>query len=160
MYQSLFGLAMPWWEFVFRAVVVYVVVLLLVRITGKRAVGQFTPFDLLLVVLLGNAVQNSLIGEDVSLLGGLVLAATLLALNWTVGMLTAHHPRLDRIVEGEPVLLARDGQVFDRVLRRENVSHADFESAKRRAECGSDDDIALAVLETSGDITLIRRGRG
>lgn len=160
MYQSLFGLAMPWWEFVFRAIVVYVVVLLLVRITGKRAVGQFTPFDLLLVVLLGNAVQNSLIGEDVSLLGGLILAATLLALNWTVGMLTAHHPRLDRIVEGAPVLLARDGQVFERVLRRENVSHADFESAKRRAQCRSDGDIAMAVLETSGDITLIRRGEG
>ncbi|MBD9370995.1 YetF domain-containing protein [Xanthomonas sp. XNM01] len=159
MLESLFELAMPWWEFVIRAIAVYVVVLLLVRLTGKRAVGQFTPFDLLLVVLLGTAVQNSLIGEDVSLLGGLILAATLLALNWIVGALTARFPGLDRIVEGEPVLLARDGQVFERVLRRQNVSHADFEGAKRRAECDSDADIALAVLETSGEITLIRKAR-
>ena len=70
--RSLFELGMPWWEFVLRAVAVYVVVLLMVRLTGKRTVGQFTPFDLLVVVLLGTAVQNSLIGEDTSLLGGLI----------------------------------------------------------------------------------------
>ena len=75
MLDSLFELAMPWWEFVLRAVAVYVVVLVLVRLTGKRTVGQFTPFDLLLVVLLGTAVQNSLIGEDTSLVGGLKPAA-------------------------------------------------------------------------------------
>ena len=155
--HSLFAMSMPWWEFVLRALVVYAVVLVLVRVTGKRTVGQFTPFDLLLVVLLGNAVQNSLIGQDTSLAGGLLLAATLLALNWVVGFATARHPRLDRIVEGEPVVLARDGQVFWRVLRRENVSRADFETAKRKAECADDAQISIAVLETNGAITLIRR---
>jgi uncharacterized membrane protein YcaP (DUF421 family) len=158
MLERLFGMSMPWWEFVIRAAAVYLVVLLLVRLTGKRTVGQFTPFDLLLVVLLGTAVQNSLIGDDVSLLGGLVLAATLLALNWTVGYLTARNARIDRWVEGEPVVLARNGEVFRKVLRRENVSRADFETAKRKSGCTEDARIAIAVLETSGEITIIMRG--
>jgi uncharacterized membrane protein YcaP (DUF421 family) len=157
MLESLFELSMPWWEFVLRAAAVYVVVLVLVRLSGKRTVGQFTPFDLLLVVLLGTAVQNSLIGDDVSLAGGLILAATLLALNWGVGFVTARNPRLDRWVEGEPVLLARDGEVFRQALRRQNVSRADFEAAKRKAQCSDDAQIRLAVLETSGAITLIKR---
>lgn len=160
MLDSLFELAMPWWEFVLRAVVVYGVVLVLVRLSGKRTVGQFTPFDLLLVVLLGNAVQNSLIGEDVSLLGGLILAGTLLALNWGVGYVTARYPRADRFVEGEPVVLACDGRVYWQVLRRQNVSRADFETAKRKAECDDDAQILLAMLETNGAITLIRRRDG
>ena len=159
MLESLFGMSMPWWEFVLRAVVVYGVVLVLVRLSGKRTVGQFTPFDLLLVVLLGNAVQNSLIGEDVSLLGGLILAGTLLALNWGVGYVTARYPRADRFVEGEPVVLACDGRVYWQVLRRQNVSRADFETAKRKAECDDDAQIGIAVLETSGAITIIRRDR-
>ena len=160
MLESLFGMSMPWWEFVLRAVVVYGVVLVLVRLSGKRTVGQFTPFDLLLVVLLGTAVQNSLIGEDVSLLGGLILAGTLLALNWGVGYVTARYPRADRFVEGEPVVLACDGRVYWQVLRRQNVSRADFETAKRKAECDDDAQILLAMLETNGAITLIRRRDG
>ena len=159
MLHSLFEMSMPWWEFVLRAIAVYVVVLLLVRLTGKRTVGQFTPFDLLLVVLLGTAVQNSLIGDDVSLVGGLILAATLLGLNWSVGFLTARSERVDRWIEGEPVVLARNGEVFQRVLRRQNVSRADFETAKRKAECDDDAQIGIAVLETSGAITIIRRDR-
>ena len=157
MLDSLFELAMPWWEFVLRAVAVYVVVLVLVRLTGKRTVGQFTPFDLLLVVLLGTAVQNSLIGEDTSLVGGLILAATLRGRNWGVGFVTARSQAADRMVEGEPVVLARKGEVFWEALRRQNVSRADFESAKRKAHCDDDRRIEIAVLETSGEITLITR---
>lgn len=157
MLESLFEMSMPWWEFVIRAVAVYGVVLVLVRVTGKRTVGQFTPFDLLLVVLLGTAVQNSLIGDDVSLLGGLILAATLLALNWGVGAIAARSARIERWIQGEPVVLARDGQVHWNVLRRENVSRADFEGARRKAGCADDSEIALAVLEASGEITLVKR---
>ena len=75
--SDLFALSMPWWEFILRAVVVYVVVLTMVRVAGKRALGQFTPFDMLLLVLLGNAVQNALLGRDTSLGGGILLAALL-----------------------------------------------------------------------------------
>lgn len=109
--SQLFDLAMPWWEFVLRAIAVYVILLLMLRVAGKRTVGQFTPFDMLVIVLLGTAVQNSLIGEDFSLLGGLILAATLIGCNWGVGFLTSRFPRFDRVIEGSPVLLARNGEL-------------------------------------------------
>ncbi|RYZ70538.1 MAG: DUF421 domain-containing protein [Lysobacteraceae bacterium] len=153
--DGIFELSMPWWEFVLRALVVYVVLLVLVRMSGKRTVGQFTPFDMILLVLLGTAVQNSLIGKDVSLLGGLILAATLIGLNYLVALLTSRSRRADRLVEGEPVVLARDGRRFDRVLRRELVSPADFDEAMRQKGCAEIGKVKLALLETNGHITII-----
>lgn len=158
--DRLFDLAMPWWEFVVRAVAVYVVVLLMVRIVGKRTVGQYTPFDLIVVVLLGTAVQNSLIGEDQSLLGGLILAATLLALNWSVGFLSARSRTFDRLVEGHSIVLARQGVVDRDQLRRQSISEEDFRAACRSSACSEDAQIALAILESSGDITVIKRSEG
>lgn len=155
--DSLFSLGMPWWEFVLRAVAVYMAVLVLMRLTGKRTVGQFTPFDLLVVVLLGTAVQNSLIGEDTSLLGGLILATTLLALNWLVGTLSARSRRFDRFVEGAPVILVRSGHLFREQLARQAVSERDFAIARRAAGYATLREIELAVLETSGKITFIAR---
>ena len=97
--SDLFDLAMPWWEFILRAVVVYVVVLGMVRLSGKRALGQITPFDVLLIVLLGNAVQNALLGKDTSLGGGLLLAATLISLNYAVGWLSQRSRRVEALVK-------------------------------------------------------------
>lgn len=150
-------LAMPWWEFVLRAVVVYIVLLALVRLTGKRAVAQTTPFDMILLVLLGTAVQNSLIGEDVSLLGGLILAATLIGLNHAVGFATARVKSLHALVEGDPVLLARNGEVFERVLRRQNLCPADFEEAMRRQGIRDRAEIECAWLESDGRVSLLKR---
>lgn len=157
---DLFALAMPWWEFVLRAGVVYFVLLAMVRLSGKRAVGQYTPFDLILVVLLGNAVQNSLLGEDVSLFGGLLLAATLIGLNWSVGVVSARSRRADRVLAGEPVLLAKDGEIYKSVLRHENISQADFDEAMREADCANVDEIHLALLETNGKISIVKHESG
>ncbi|AKU49274.1 MULTISPECIES: DUF421 domain-containing protein [Xanthomonas] len=156
-FYEMMHLDMPWWEFVLRAVAVYTVVLLLTRMTGKRALGQSTPFDVLLIVLLGTAVQNSLIGKDVSLLGGMILAATLLVLNWLVGMATARSRRIDTWVQGTPALLARGGEIYWKELVRHNVSYADFEVAKRKADCRDDADIDMAILETSGEISILKK---
>lgn len=159
--RSLFELGMPWWEFVLRAAAVYVVVLLMVRFTGKRTIGQFTPFDLLVVVLLGTAVQNSLIGSDTSLIGGLLLAATLLGMNWAVGRLSAGSRKFDMWVEGRPVILVRHGKLFREELARQAVSEQDFAIARRSAGYATLAEVELAVLETSGEITFIgRKGRG
>jgi uncharacterized membrane protein YcaP (DUF421 family) len=155
--SSLFEMAMPWWEFVLRAVVVYVAILAMVRVAGKRTVGQFTPFDMVLLILLGNAVQNSLLGDDVSLVGGLLLAATLIGLNYVVGKLSSRFASVDRLVEGTPVLLARNGQVFHHVLQREHVSQADFDEAMRGEDCRNHNHIELAMLETNGKITILKR---
>ena len=157
MFESMFDLAMPWWEFVLRACLVYFILLAMIRASGKRTMGQFTPFDMLLVVLLGNAVQNALLGEDTSVGGGLLLAATLIVLNWGVGLVSARSPRVEAIIEGSPVLLARDGKVFRDVLRKELISRADFDKALREEGCVDVDEIDSAVLETNGHITIITR---
>ena len=140
---------------ILRAVVVYAVVLGMVRLSGKRALGQITPFDVLLIVLLGNAVQNALLGEDTSLGGGLLLAATLISINYGVGWLSTRSRRVETLVEGEPILIARDGKVLDSVLRRELVTPADLDAAMRQQGCLSIDDVALAVLEINGHITIV-----
>lgn len=158
--MQLFELAMPWWEFVLRAVVVYVVLLVMVRVSGKRSVGQFTPFDMILLILLGTAVQNSLIGEDVSLLGGLLLAATLILLNHGVGWITARSQWMHRLVEGKVVKIIEDGQLDKALLRRQGVSELDLDEALRRAGMEELAEVRRGWIETDGRITLIRRRDG
>ena len=155
--SNLFELSAPWWELVLRGTVVYFALLVLVRLSGKRTVGEFTPFDLIVVVLLSEAVSGSLSGEDSSLPGGLIVAVVLVFLNWTIGFMTARIPALNRAVEGSPVLVARDGEVFADVLRRQSISSQEFDSEMRSSGCGSRDEIALAVLEPSGHVSFVKR---
>lgn len=155
--SELFDLAMPWWVLVLRAAVVYAVLMVLIRMSGKRTMGQFTPFDMLVLVLLGSAVQNSLLGEDTSLGGGLLLAATLIAINWCVAFVTSRSARVERVVEGVPVVLARDGQLFRSVLRRELVSEQDFNEALRQNGQMTLTDVRIALLETNGSISVVPR---
>ena len=153
-----FDLSMPWWHYLLRACVVYFVLLAMIRVSGKRSMGQFTSFDMLLVVLLGNAVQNALLGTDTTVGGGLILAATLIALNWGVGYVSSRSDRAERLFEGVPVVLARDGHVYREILKRELVSRADFHKAMRENDCAEVDQIGLAMLETNGHITILRKG--
>ncbi len=153
--SDLFQLSAPWWHFVLRAVLIYVLVMVLVRASGKRAVGQFTPFDLVLLILIGNAVQNGLNGGDNSLTGATLLAACLIGLNYAVAFVVARNPRARAVVEGRAVVLARDGQVFREVLRRELVSNADFHEAMREAGCNEIERVRLATLETDGRISIL-----
>jgi uncharacterized membrane protein YcaP (DUF421 family) len=153
--SDLFQLSAPWWQFVLRAVLIYVLVMVLVRISGKRAVGQFTPFDLVLLILIGNAVQNGLNGGDNSLTGAALLAGCLIGLNYAVAFVVARNPKVRAMVEGRAVVLARDGQVFREVLRRELVSNADFHEAMREAGCNEIERVRLATLETDGRISIL-----
>src|SRR5271157_4011468 len=107
-----------WWHFVVRAVVVYGFLLVLLRFTGKRQVGQLAPFDLVLLLVLSNAVQNVMNGGDNSITGGLILATTLVALNWLIGFVTDHSKWLEGFIEGRPVILVHDGRIYPRALRR------------------------------------------
>ena len=121
-----------------------------------RMLGQGAPRPMV-VVLLGTAVQNSLIGEDTSLLGGLILAATLLSLNWTVGKLSSRSQRFHQMVEGKSVILVHRGHLFRDELARQSMSEEDFAIARRSAGYATVGEIALAVLESSGEITFVRR---
>ena len=151
----MFELSMPVWEFVLRAVVVYVVLLGMIRLSGKRTMGQFTPFDVLLIVLLGNAVQNALLGSDESLSGGLLLAAVLISLNWVTGWFSARSRKAEKLIEGVPVVLARNGELFEQVLRKELVSRNDFDEALRQNGQLRLADVDIAILETDGRISVV-----
>ncbi|HZY17185.1 MAG TPA: YetF domain-containing protein [Ramlibacter sp.] len=146
----------PWWELIVRAAAVYAALLVLVRVSGKRTVGQFTPFDLLVMLLLSEAVSNALSGGDESVLGGLISASTLLALNFSVGWCTARSRRLEAAIEGQAVLLGRDGRVYPDVLRRERVGQADFDKALREADCHLQE-MRCAFLEADGSISILKR---
>lgn len=159
--SDLLQLSDPWWHFPLRAVLIYVMVLVLMRMSGKRAVGQFTPFDLVLLILIGNAVQNGLNGGDDSITGAAILAGCLIALNYAFALATARSSSIRHLVEGKPIKLAENGQIFRDILRRELVSNADFEKSMREAGCGDLDNIESAMLETDGRITLMTRsGKG
>jgi len=152
----MFDPSLPWWEFVARAAAVYLVLMVMVRLTGKRTVGQFTPFDLLVVMLLSESVSNSLSGGDESLVGGLVIAATLMVLNSVFAIASARSRRVEDITEGAPVLVGRDGAVFHEVLRREHVGIGEFEKALRQADCELAD-MKCAFLETDGSFSILKR---
>ena len=112
----MFNLAIPWWELIVRGAIVYAFLLLLLRITGKRQVGQLAPFDLVLLLVLSNAVQNSMNGGDNSLVGGLISATTLVILNFLIGYISYRSKRIESLVEGRPQLLIHNGILFDDVM--------------------------------------------
>lgn len=154
----MFDLQAPWWEFVLRATIVYVALLVLVRVTGKRTVGQFTPFDLIVVMLLSEAVSGSLNGQDASLPGGLIAASTLVALNVAIAWASARSRRFDELVDGKAVVVGRDGRVFDQALLRERVPRSDMDEALREADCELQE-MRLAILEGNGRISILKRDK-
>src|SRR5499433_3562877 len=117
----MWNLAVPVWELVLRSTVVYAFLLLILRMTGKRQIGQLAPFDLVLLLVLSNAVQNSMNGGDNSLVGGLISAATLIGVNAAIGVATFRSKRLEALIEGRPQLLVHNGKLFEDVLTRANL---------------------------------------
>ena len=139
-----------------RTGVIYLVVLVGVRLSGKREVGQMTPFDLTLLLLLSNSVQNAMTGPDTSLIGGVVAASTLLLLNYLVGTLSGVNRSFRRVVEGEPSLLVHDGRVIEPHMEKEHVSMDELQRALREHGIAKCSDVALAVLEVDGSISCLK----
>ncbi|MBP1203133.1 uncharacterized membrane protein YcaP (DUF421 family) [Duganella sp. 1411] len=150
----MFDMELPWWEFVLRASIVYVALLIMMRFSGKRTVGQFTPFDLLVVMLLSEAVSSSLSGGDDSIPGALILALTLIVLNVAIAVATSRSEKIAAMVDGEAVLLGRDGKVFQDAMRRNHVAKGDVDQALREANC-SQDKMKCIFLEANGQITVL-----
>ncbi|HKN32476.1 MAG TPA: YetF domain-containing protein [Terriglobales bacterium] len=141
---------------VLRTAVIYAVVLLGVRLSGKREVGQMTPFDLTLLLLLSNAVQNAMTGPDTSLLGGVVAACTLLLMNYFVAETSGVNRRFRRFIQGQPTLLIHDGQIISAHLAKEHVSADELHRALREHGIADYKDVALAVLEVDGSISCLK----
>jgi uncharacterized membrane protein YcaP (DUF421 family) len=143
-------------EIVVRTFVVYGIVLLGVRLSGKREVGQMTPFDLVLLLLISNAVQNAMTGPDTSILGGICAAATLLLMNYFIAELSGSNRRFRKLIQGQPTLLVHDGQVISGNMAKEHVSMDELQRALREHSIGTFHDVALAVLEVDGSISCLK----
>lgn len=139
-----------------RTMVIYGVVLLGVRLSGKREVGQMTPFDLTLLLLLSNSVQNAMTGPDNSLVGGVIAATTLLVMNYLVAELSGVNRRFRRFVQGQPTLLIHDGQIISSHMAKEHVSADELHRALREHGIADYKDVALAVLEVDGSISCLK----
>jgi uncharacterized membrane protein YcaP (DUF421 family) len=143
-------------EIALRTAVIYTLVLVGIRLTGKREVGQMTPFDLTLLLLLSNSVQNAMTGPDTSLLGGAVAALVLLVLNYLLAEVSGLNRRFRRVIQGEPTLLVHNGVAITGHLAKEHVSQDELERALREHGCNSCQDVALAVLEVDGAISVLK----
>ena len=153
----MFDMGVPWWELIIRSAAVYVFLLVILRISGKRQVGQLAPFDLVLLLVLSNAVQNSMNGGDNSLVGGLVSATTLILLNFALGYATFRSKRLEAIIEGRPQVLIHNGRLFEDVMARSQLTHHELEAALRQEGCANIGDCHSAILENNGSISVVQK---
>jgi len=154
----MWNISLPhWWEFVLRAVIVYGFLLVILRLTGKRQVGQLAPFDLVLLLVLSNAVQNSMNGGDNSITGGIILAGTLVGLHWIVAWMTYHNKSIEGLVEGRPVLLIHNGHIDRKAVRKVQMTMHELEAALRAEGFACASDVRFAVLENSGKISVVRK---
>jgi uncharacterized membrane protein YcaP (DUF421 family) len=144
-------------QIVVRSAVVYVFLLMLLRFTGKRQIGQLAPFDLVLLLVLSNAVQNAMNGGDNSVFGGLVSATTLVALNSVVAVVTSRSKKAEALIEGHPLVLIHNGKLYDEMMERANITRHELNSALRQAGCGCVEDVRYAVLENNGAISVVAR---
>ena len=130
------------------------------RITGKRQVGQLAPFDLILLLVLSNAVQNAMIGNDTSIPGGCITAATLIALNYFVGFCTYRSKWLEGLVEGRPMRLVHNGHVDEKNLHKVRMTVHELNAAMRAEGYGCLEDVQLAILENTGKISVVGKKNG
>ena len=141
---------------ILRTAAIYVVVLLGIRLTGKREVGQMTPCDLTLHLLLSNSVQNAMTGPDTSLIGGIVAAVVLLLLNYFLAEASGLNRRFRRFIQGSPSLLIHNGELVAAHAAKEHVSNDEIERALREHGVSTIKDVALAVLEVDGSISVLK----
>jgi len=148
-------MSVPWYEIMLRTFVVYLTVLTLLRIAGKRELGQMTPFDLVVILVIANAVQNAMTGGDNSVTGGIIAATTLTVTNIAVGRWGNRIPFFRRLVASEPRVLLRDGTPIKEALDEERIDIEELEMAAREHGIADLAEVTAAVLEEDGSISVI-----
>ena len=144
-------------EVALRTLIIYAVVLVGIRLTGKREVGQMASYELVLILLLANAVQNAMTGPDTSLTGGVVGACTLLIANATITRVSSRSRKLRALIEGTPTVLILHGKVINKNMEKENIAHEELEQALREHGVSTSADVAIAVLEVDGSISILKK---
>jgi len=155
MFRSMFTLGTPLAQIAVRCTVVYFAVLIGLRLSGKREIGQIGIFDFVLILLIANAVQNAMTGPDVSLEGGLVAAATLIVVNLVVARAAASSQSLGRLVVGRRVPLVHDGRIDDAAMRRTGVTSDELATAVHEGQMSGVSEVYEAYLEPDGQISVL-----
>jgi uncharacterized membrane protein YcaP (DUF421 family) len=153
----MFVLGLPIAEKVIRPVVVYCFLIVGLRLSGKRELAQLNPFDLVVLLTLSNTVQNAIIGDDNSVTGGLIGAATLLFVNYVVIRFLYGHEKLERLVEGDPDALIEGGVIKEERLKKELLTRAELETAAHRQGFAGLHEIERAIIEPGGTIFFVGR---
>jgi uncharacterized membrane protein YcaP (DUF421 family) len=155
MSASLFHSSIPMLEFVVRAGAVYLFVLLMLRLGGKRQVAQMSPTEFVAILLISNAVQNSMNGGDNSLIGGFVLATVLIGLSTAISYLTYKSKYFSRVFEGTPTLVIHAGKIIDEHMRKERITNSELMSMLRRQDIHNIKEVREGILEPDGHLTLL-----
>jgi len=155
--HDMFFLGLPIAEKIVRPVIIYVFLIVGLRLAGKRELAQLNPFDLVVLLTISNTVQNAIIGDDNSVTGGVIGAATLLFVNYCVVRFLYGHERLDRLIEGDVDVLIDKGVIKLERLKKELITRSTLESAAHKQGFGSLDEIERATLEPGGTICFFRR---
>jgi uncharacterized membrane protein YcaP (DUF421 family) len=144
-------------DIVLRGIVVFFALYVLMRVIGRRELSKLEPFDLILLIILGDAVQQGLTQDDYSLTGALLAIGTIAVLQVTFSYVNYRFPRVRPVLNGEPIVVVQDGRPIDRNLKRERLTLDDLAESARLQGIGSLDDVAWGVLETSGTISFIKK---
>jgi uncharacterized membrane protein YcaP (DUF421 family) len=154
LWTDMFVLALPVAEKILRPIVVYFFLVIGLRLAGKRELAQLNPFDLVVLLTLSNTVQNAIIGDDNSVTGGIIGAATLLLVNFLVVRFLFRHEKLDRLVEGEPTMLIENGRILENKLAAEVLSLQELEAAAHKQGFSDLGVVDRATLDPSGTISF------
>lgn len=151
----MFNMELPWWEFAVRGGACYIGLLVLLRLTGKRAFGEMSPFDIVVLILVGGALRSAMVERDASLLGPFIAVTAILLLDKALSWLAARSPVVDALLEGRSTLLASAGRLVPGALRRHSISPAAFQRELRAHQHGSLAGVDEVRLEANGRITVL-----
>jgi uncharacterized membrane protein YcaP (DUF421 family) len=153
-WQDMFVLGVPILEKILRPIIVYVFLIIGLRLSGKRELAQLNPFDLIVLLTLSNTVQNAIIGNDNSVTGGIIGAASLLAVNYLVVRFLYDHRKIDQLVEGRADILIEDGKIHEQKLKRELITKQELAAAARKQGFNSLSEVHQCVLEPGGTLSF------
>ena len=155
--RDMFLLSIPIAEKILRPLIVYIFLVLLLRVFGKRELAQLNPFDLVVLLSLSNTVQNAIIGDDNSVSGGIIGAFTLLFVNYVVVRYLFRHRRLDQIVEGKPAVLVKEGRICKKELAKELITIPELQTVVRRQGLEGIHEVESCILEPGGAFVIKRK---
>jgi uncharacterized membrane protein YcaP (DUF421 family) len=156
-WNHMFVLGLPLLEKILRPVIVYIFLIVGLRLSGKRELAQLNPFDLIVLLTLSNTVQNAIIGDDNTVIGGIIGATSLLAINYLVVRFLYDHRKIDQLVEGSPDVLIEDGKVYEHRLKKELITKEELAAAARKQGFDSLSDVRQCVLEPGGTLSFTAR---